>query len=95
MGQIYLGQEELKVRRIGHDAMMEQDPVHIGYEADVTAHQLDTNGKKFGVTGLLDTGAVVSVGKNGFSNPHEHQISEEDLIPTNLKFLAPNLEQST
>ena len=25
MWQIYLGQEELKVRRIGHDAMMEQD----------------------------------------------------------------------
>ena len=40
MGQIYLGEEELKVRRIGHDAMMEQDAVHIGYEADVTAHLL-------------------------------------------------------
>ena len=61
MGQIYLGQEKLKVRRIGHDAMMEQDAVHIGYDADVTAHQLDTNGKKIGVTGLLDTGAVLSV----------------------------------
>ena len=43
MGQIYLGEEELKVRRIGHDAMMEQDAVHIGYEADLTAHLLDTN----------------------------------------------------
>ena len=61
MGQIYLGEEELKVRRIGHDAMMKQDAVPIGYEADVTAHLLDTNGKKIGVTGLLDTGAVVSV----------------------------------
>ena len=61
IGQIYLGEEELKVRRIGHDAMMEQDAVHIGYEADVTAHLLDTNGTKIGVTGLLDTGAVVSV----------------------------------
>ena len=27
-GQIYLGQEELKIRRIGNDAMMEQDAVH-------------------------------------------------------------------
>ena len=54
-------QEELKVRRIGHDAMMEQDEVNIGYEADVTPHLLDTNRKKIGVTGLLDTGAVVSV----------------------------------
>ena len=41
--------------------MMEQDAVHIGYEADVTAYLLDTNAKKTGVTGLLDTGAVVSV----------------------------------
>ena len=60
-GQIYMGQEELEVRRIGHDSMMEQNAVHRGYEADVTAHLLDTNGKKIGVTGLLDTGAVVSV----------------------------------
>ena len=61
MGQIYLGLEELKVCRIGHDAMMEQDAVHIVYEADGTAHLLDTYGKKIGVTGLLDTEAVVSV----------------------------------
>ena len=61
IGQIFLDEEELKVRRIGQGAMMEQDAVHIGYKADVTAHLLDTNGKKIGVTGLLDTGAVVSV----------------------------------
>ena len=46
MRQTYLGQEELKVRRVGYDAMMEQDAVHIGYEADVTARLLDTSGKK-------------------------------------------------
>ena len=34
---------------------MEQDAVHIGYEAIVTAHLLDTNGKKIEVIGLLDT----------------------------------------
>ena len=56
-----MGQEEFEVRRIGNDAMMEQDAVHIGYEADVTAYLLDTNGKKIGVRGLLDTGGVVSV----------------------------------
>ena len=61
IGQIYLGEEELKVRWIGHGAMMEQDAVHIGYEADVTVHLSDTNGKKIGVRGLLETGAVVSV----------------------------------
>ena len=48
MWQIYLDQEELKVRRIGHDTMMEQDAVHIGYEADVIAHLVDTNGNKIG-----------------------------------------------
>ena len=88
IGQIYLGEEELKVRRIGHDAMMEQDAVHIGYEADVPAHLLDTKGKKIGVTGLLDTGAVVSLmpiktwERTGFTR--------EDLIPTNLRLAAAN-----
>ena len=58
--------------------MMEQDAVHIGYEADATAHLLDTNGKKIGVTGLLDTGAVQSVlpintwGRKGFNNGPPH-----------------------
>ena len=42
MGQIYLDREELKVRRIGHDAMVEQDSVHIRYKADLTSHLLDT-----------------------------------------------------
>ena len=86
MGLIYLDQEELKFRRIGHDAMVEQDAVHIGYETDVTAHLLDNNGKKIGVTGLLDTEAVVSVmliktwERMGFPR--------EDLIPTNLRWAA-------
>ena len=38
IGRIYIGQEELKVRRIGHNAMLEQDAVHIGCEADIAAH---------------------------------------------------------
>ena len=41
--------------------MMEQDAVPIGYEAVVTAHLLDTNVKKIGVTRILDTGAMISV----------------------------------
>ena len=45
-GQIVFGQEDLKVRRIDHDAMKEKDAVNTGYEADVTAHLLDTNEKK-------------------------------------------------
>ena len=50
IGQIYLGREELQVRRMGRDAMLEQDTVHIGYEADVTAHLLDTNEKNIAPT---------------------------------------------
>ena len=88
MGQIFLGQEELKVRRIGHDAMMEQDAVHIGYEADTTAHLLDTNGKKIGVTGLLHTGAVVSVKPK--KTWERMGFTREDLIPTNLRLMAAN-----
>ena len=88
IGQIYLGEEDLKVRRIGHDAMMEQDAVHIGYEADVTAHLLDTNGKKIGVTGLLDTGAVVSV--MPIKTWERMGFTREDLIPTNLRLAAAN-----
>ena len=88
MGQIYLGEEELKVRRIGHDAMMEQDAVHIAYEADVTAHLLDTNGTKIGVTGLLDTGAVVSV--MPIKTWERMGFTREDLIPTNLRLAAAN-----
>ena len=86
--QIYLGEEELKVRRIGHDAMMEQDAVHIGYKADMTAHLLDTNGKKIGVTGSLDTGAVVSV--MPIKTWERMGFTREDLIPTNLRLAAAN-----
>ena len=88
IGHIYLGEEELKVRRIGHDAMMEQDAVHIGYEDGVTAHLLDTNGKKIGVTGLLDTGAVVSV--MPIKTWEIMGFTREDIIPTNLRLAAAN-----
>ena len=38
VGQIYIGREELKVRRIGHNEMLEQDAVHISCETDLAAH---------------------------------------------------------
>ena len=41
VGRIYIGREELMVRRIGHSAMLEQDAVHIRCEADLAAHVLD------------------------------------------------------
>ena len=54
--EIYVGREELKVRSIGHCAMLEEDAMHIGTEADVTGHLLDISGKKTQLRWLLDTG---------------------------------------
>ena len=53
MGQIYLGQEVLKVRRIGNDAMMEQDAVHIGYEAEKGLYVFDTDASVVAISGIL------------------------------------------
>ena len=44
-GQIYVGKEELTVSSIGHCAMLDEDTMHIGTEADVSAHVLDISGK--------------------------------------------------
>ena len=41
--------------------MLEEDAMHIGTDADVSAHVLDMSGKKTQLRGLLDTGAVFSV----------------------------------
>ena len=60
-GQIYVGRDELKVRSIGQCAMLQEDAMHLGTEADVSAHVLDIRGKKTQPRGLLDTGAVLSV----------------------------------
>ena len=51
VGRIYMGREELKFRRIGHNAMLEQDAVHIGCEADLAAHVLDIQVRLISVKG--------------------------------------------
>ena len=61
VGQIYVGREELKVRSIGLCALLEKDAMHLGTEADVSAHVLDINGKRTPMKRLMDTGAVLSV----------------------------------
>ena len=40
--------------------MLEENAVHIGTEADVSAHILDISGKNTQLRRLLDTGAVLS-----------------------------------
>ena len=92
VGLIYIGQEELKVRRIGHNAMLEQDAVHIGCEADLAAHVLDVQGRQFSVKGLLDTGAVASV--MPVSTWTDMGFDRLDLIPTNINWQLPIREQS-
>ena len=87
-GQIYDGREELNVRSIGHCAMLEEDAMHLGTEADLSAHVLDTSGKKTQLRGLLDTGAVLSVipietwRKMGFD--------KDDLIDSRIRLSAVN-----
>ena len=54
----------------------------------MTAHLLDTNGKKTGVTGLLDTGAVVSI--MPIKTWERMGFTRVDLIPTNLRLTAAN-----
>ena len=82
------GQEEWKVRRIGHDAMLEHDAVYIGCEADLAAHVLDEQGRQLSVKGLLDTGAVFSV--MPVSTWTDMGFDRSDLIPTNIRLAAAN-----
>ena len=88
VGRIYIGQEELKVRRNGYNAMLEQDAVHIGCEADLAAHVLDVQGRQLSVKGLLDTGAVVSV--KPVRTWTDMGFDRSDLIPTNIRLAADN-----
>ena len=60
-GQICVGREELKVRSIGHCAILEEDAMHLGTEANVSARAMDINGRKTKLRRLLDTEAVLSV----------------------------------
>ena len=88
VGRIYIDQEELKVRRIGHNAMLEQDAVHIGCEADLAAHVPDVQGTQLSVKGLLETGAVVSV--MPVKTWTDMGFDRLDLIPTNIRLAAAN-----
>ena len=83
-----MGREELKVRSIGHCVNLEEDAMHIGTKADVSAHVLDISGKKTQLRGLFDTGAVLSVipietwKRMGFDR--------DDLIDSRIRLSAAN-----
>ena len=88
VGQIYEGKEELKVRSIGHCAMLEEDAMHIGREADVSVHVLDISGKKTHLCGLLDTGAVLSV--IPIETWERMGFNKDDLIDSRIRLSAAN-----
>ena len=88
IGRIYIDQGELKVRQIGHNAMLEQDVDHIGCEADLAAHVLDVQGRQLSVKGFLDMGVVVSV--MPVSTWTDKGFDRSDLIPTNIRLAAAN-----
>ena len=88
VGRLYIDREALKVRRIGHDAMLEQDAVHNCCEADLTAHVLDVEGRQLSVKELLDTGAVVCV--MPVSTWTDMGFDSSNLIPTNIRLAAAN-----
>ena len=86
--QIYVGREELKVRSLGHCAMLEEDAMHIGSEADVSAHVLDISGKKTQLSGLLDTRAVLSV--IPIETWERMGFDKDDLIDSRIRLSAAN-----
>ena len=85
IGQIYLGEEELKVRRIDHDVMMEQDAVHIGYAPDVSdctsaRHQRKEN-RSHGASGHR-SGSECDANKDLRKNGLLEERSNSDESPT-------------
>ena len=88
VGQIYVGREELKVRSIGHCAMLEEDAMLIRTEADVSAHVLEISGKKTHLRGLLDTGAVLSV--IPIETWERMGFNKDDLIDSRIRLSAAN-----
>ena len=88
-GQIYVGREALKVRSIGHCAMLEKDAMHLGTEADVSAHVLDISGKKTQLRGLMDSGAVLSV--TPLEIWRRMGFDKNDLIDSRIRLSAANM----
>ena len=87
-GQIYVGREELKVRSIEHCAILEENAMHIGTEADVSAHVLDINGKRTQLRGLLDTGAVLSV--KPIETWEQMGFNKDNFIDSRIRLSAAN-----
>ena len=88
VGQISVGREELKVRSIGHCARLEEGAMHLGREADVSAHVLDIKGKKTPLEGLIDTGGILSV--ITIETWRRMGLDKDDMIDSRIRFSAAN-----
>ena len=62
--------------------------MHIGTEADVSAHLLDISGKKTQLRGLLDTGAGLSVIPN--ETWKRMGFNKDDLIDSRIRLSVAN-----
>ena len=76
------------MRLTGHCAMLEEDAMHLGTEADVTAHLLNINGKKTPFKGLLNTGADLSM--IPIETWRRMGFDKEDLIDSRIRLSAAN-----
>ena len=70
--------------------MLEEDAMHIGTDADVSAHVLDISGKKTQLRGLLDTGAVLSV--IPMETWERMGFNKDDLPDSRIRLSAANKE---
>ena len=68
--------------------MLEEDAMHIGTEADVSAHVLNISGKKTQLRVLLDAGAVLSV--IPIETWERMVFDKEDLIDSRIRLSAAN-----
>ena len=68
--------------------MLEEDTMHIGTEADVSAHVLDISGRKTQLRGLLDTGAVLRV--IPIETWERVGFDKDDLIDSRIRLSAAN-----
>ena len=83
VGQIYIRREDFV-----QTAMLEQDAVHIGYEADLAPHVLIVQGRKLSAKGPLDkSAAVIVMSFNPWTNMGFDRL---ELIPNNTRPAAAN-----
>ena len=61
VAQVFVGQGELKIRLFGHCAMLDEDAMNLGTEADVSVLVLDIKGMNTFLNGVTGYGSRLSV----------------------------------